>query len=275
MHFSPLASCRMCKELLSIAFYRAVFTELLITAIYVFFGLGSVLDWPETPSILQISITFNLAAATVVQIAWRASGAHINPAVTVAFLLGSRVSLVRTVCYVVAQLAGGIVGAAILYAVTPENVRGNMGINKVNVNISAGQAVAVELILTLQLVLCYFASTDTQRSTGSPAVIIGVSVALGHLVGHYYTRCSMNPARSFGPAVITGNFLQQWIFWVGPLIGAILASVLYNFVIYYDPKPFSQRLSILKGSYDGEELKTQEETHQKESLSLPSLAHRL
>ncbi|XP_039193246.1 aquaporin-6-like isoform X2 [Crotalus tigris] len=213
MHFSPLASCRMCKELLSIAFYRAVFTELLITAIYVFFGLGSVLDWPETPSILQISITFNLAAATVVQIAWRASGAHINPAVTVAFLLGSRVSLVRTVCYVVAQLAGGIVGAAILYAVTPENVRGNMGINKVNVNISAGQAVAVELILTLQLVLCYFASTDTQRSTGSPAVIIGVSVALGHLVGHYYTRCSMNPARSFGPAVITGNFLQQSSGW--------------------------------------------------------------
>ncbi|XP_026535748.1 aquaporin-6-like [Notechis scutatus] len=265
----------MCNELLSIAFYRAVFTELLVTAIYVFFGLGSVLDWPETPSILQTSITFNLAAATAVQIAWQASGAHINPAVTVAFLLGSRVSLVRTVCYVVAQLAGGIVGAAILYAVTPGNVRGNMGINKVNINISSGQAVAVELILTLQLVLCYFTSTDRQRSTGSPAVIIGISVALGHLVGHYYTRCSMNPARSFGPAVITGDFLQQWIFWVGPLIGAALASVLYNFVIYYDPKPFSQRLSILKGSYDEEEPERQEENAQKEALPLPSLVHRL
>uniref|UniRef100_A0A8C5RID3 Aquaporin 6 n=1 Tax=Laticauda laticaudata TaxID=8630 RepID=A0A8C5RID3_LATLA len=257
MHRSPLAS----------SFYRAVFTELLITAIYVFFGLGSVLDWPETPSILQTSITFNLAAAIAVQIAWQASGAHINPAVTVAFLLGSRVSLVRTVCYVVAQLAGGIVGAAILYAVTPGNVRGNMGINKVSV--------AVELILTLQLVLCYFASTDTQRSTGSPAVIIGISVALGHLVGHYYTRCSMNPARSFGPAVITGDFLQQWIFWVGPLIGAVLASVLYNFVIYYDAKPFSQRLSILKGSYDEEEPERKEENAQKEVLPLPSLVHRL
>uniref|UniRef100_A0A8C5WPB6 Aquaporin 6 n=1 Tax=Laticauda laticaudata TaxID=8630 RepID=A0A8C5WPB6_LATLA len=266
---------QMCNELLSIAFYRAVFTELLITAIYVFFGLGSVLDWPETPSILQTSITFNLAAAIAVQIAWQASGAHINPAVTVAFLLGSRVSLVRTVCYVVAQLAGGIVGAAILYAVTPGNVRGNMGINKVNIDISSGQAVAVELILTLQLVLCYFASTDTQRSTGSPAVIIGISVALGHLVGHYYTRCSMNPARSFGPAVITGDFLQQWIFWVGPLIGAVLASVLYNFVIYYDAKPFSQRLSILKGSYDEEEPERKEENAQKEVLPLPSLVHRL
>ncbi|XP_025019583.1 aquaporin-6 [Python bivittatus] len=199
----------MWKELLSIAFYRAVFTEFLVTAIYVFFGLGSALDWPETPSILQTAITFNLAAATAVQIAWHTSGAHINPAVTMAFLLGSRVSLVRSVCYVVAQLTGGIVGAAILYAVTPGNIRGNLGINTVRANVSSGQAVAVELILTLQLVLCYFASTDPQRSTGSPAVIIGISDALGHLVGHYYTSCSMNPARSFGPAVITGKFLHQ------------------------------------------------------------------
>ncbi|XP_063152637.1 aquaporin-6 [Candoia aspera] len=260
----------MWKELLSTAFYRAIFTEFLATAIYVFFGLGSVLDWPEKPSILQTAITFNLAAATAVQIAWHASGAHVNPAVTVAFLLGSRVSLVRTVCYVVAQLAGGIVGAAILYAVTPGNIRGVLGISKVKVNVSSGQAVAVELILTLQLVLCYFASTDKQRSTGSPAVMIGISVALGHLVGHYYTSCSMNPARSFGPAVITGKFLHQWVFWVGPLTGAVLASILYNFILYYDPKPFTQRLSILKG----EELKT-EGDQQKESLSLPSLVHRL
>uniref|UniRef100_A0A670YKP3 Aquaporin 6 n=1 Tax=Pseudonaja textilis TaxID=8673 RepID=A0A670YKP3_PSETE len=265
----------MCNELLSIAFYRAVFTELLATAIYVFFGLGSVLDWPETPSILQTSITFNLAAATAVQIAWQASGAHINPAVTVAFLLGSRISLVRSVCYVVAQLAGGIVGAAILYAVTPGNVRGNMALRNLKPSLSIGPDGIFELILTLQLVLCYFISTDRQRSTGSPAVIIGISVALGHLVGHYYTRCSMNPARSFGPAVITGDFLQQWIFWVGPLIGAALASILYNFVIYYDPKPFSQRLSILKGSYDEEEPERQEENAQKEALPLPSLVHRL
>lgn len=71
------------------------------------------------------------------------------------------------------------------------------------------------------------------------------------------------------------SYLSLQIFWVGPLIGAVLASVLYNFVIYYDPKPFSQRLSILKGSYDGEELKKQEENAQKEALSLPSLVHRL
>ncbi|XP_061477731.1 aquaporin-6-like isoform X2 [Rhineura floridana] len=237
----------MPRELLSLAFHRAVFAEFLATAIFVFFGLGPVLDWPEPPSVLQTAITFNLAAATTVQIAWHASGAHLNPAVTVAFLLGSRISLVRAACYVVAQLAGGITGAATLYGVTPGTVRGNLGINRVAINISSGQAVAVELILTLQLVLCYFASTDSRSKGSSPAIMIGVSVALGHLIG---------------------------IFWVGPLAGAILASVLYNFVLHYDPKTFAQRLAILKGSYDAEHLE-KDGGQQTESVSLPTLVHRL
>uniref|UniRef100_A0A8D2IYI4 Aquaporin 6 n=1 Tax=Varanus komodoensis TaxID=61221 RepID=A0A8D2IYI4_VARKO len=201
----------MWKELFSVAFLRAVLAEFLATAIYVFFGLGSVLNWPEPPSVLQSAITFNLAAATAVQISWHASGAHVNPAVTVAFLLGSRVSLVKAACYVVAQLVGGIAGAAVLYAVTAAGVRGSFGINAVRINISLTQAVMVELILTLQLVLCYFASTDSHRSTGSPAIMIGVSVALGHLIGHYYSSSSMNPARSFGPAVVVGMFPNHWV----------------------------------------------------------------
>lgn len=123
---------KMWTELLSISFYRAIFTEFLLTAIYIFFGVGSMLQWPTAlPSVLQIAITFNLAAATMVQIAWHASGAHLNPAVTVAFLLGSRVSLMRAACYVVAQLVGGIAGAATLYAVTPAHIRGDLGINLV------------------------------------------------------------------------------------------------------------------------------------------------
>ncbi|KAF7246958.1 Aquaporin-6 [Varanus komodoensis] len=264
----------MWKELFSVAFLRAVLAEFLATAIYVFFGLGSVLNWPEPPSVLQSAITFNLAAATAVQISWHASGAHVNPAVTVAFLLGSRVSLVKAACYVVAQLVGGIAGAAVLYAVTAAGVRGSFGINAVRINISLTQAVMVELILTLQLVLCYFASTDSHRSTGSPAIMIGVSVALGHLIGHYYSSSSMNPARSFGPAVVVGMFPNHWVFWVGPLAGAVLASLLYNFILYHDPKTFAQRLAILKGSYNAEEL-VKEGGQPTEPISLPTLVHRL
>ncbi|XP_011903736.1 PREDICTED: aquaporin-2 isoform X5 [Cercocebus atys] len=156
---------------------------------------------------------------------------------------------------------------------------------------TAGQAVTVELFLTLQLVLCIFASTDERRgeNPGTPALSIGFSVALGHLlgVGHghrfqppwrnrhtdhsrdrhrdpkrdtytelsrgtdtpeiHYTGCSMNPARSLAPAVVTGKFDDHWVFWIGPLVGAILGSLLYNYVLFPPAKSLSERLAVLKG----------------------------
>ncbi|XP_012874204.1 PREDICTED: aquaporin-6 [Dipodomys ordii] len=228
---------------------KALFAEFLATGLYVFFGVGSVLRWPSAlPSVLQIAITFNLATATAVQVSWKTSGAHANPAVTLAFLVGSYISLPRAMAYVAAQLTGATVGAALLYGLTPGNVRGTLGINVVHNSTSTGQAVAVELILTLQLVLCVFASTDNRHARGSPAAMIGTSVALGHLIGIYFTGCSMNPARSFGPAVIVGKFTVHWIFWVGPLTGAVLASLIYNFILFPDTKTVAQRLAILMGT---------------------------
>ncbi|XP_005067285.1 aquaporin-6 [Mesocricetus auratus] len=228
---------------------KALFAEFLATGLYVFFGVGSVLPWPVAlPSVLQIAITFNLATATAVQISWKTSGAHANPAVTLAYLVGSHISLPRAMAYIAAQLAGATVGAALLYGVTPGGVRETLGVNVVHNSTSTGQAVAVELILTLQLVLCVFASTDSRQTLGSPAAMIGTSVALGHLIGIYFTGCSMNPARSFGPAVIVGKFAVHWIFWVGPLTGAVLASLIYNFILFPDTKTVAQRLAILVGT---------------------------
>ncbi|XP_032746869.1 aquaporin-6 [Rattus rattus] len=231
------------------AISKALFAEFLATGLYVFFGVGSVLPWPVAlPSVLQVAITFNLATATAVQISWKTSGAHANPAVTLAYLVGSHISLPRAVAYIAAQLAGATVGAALLYGVTPGGVRETLGVNVVHNSTSTGQAVAVELVLTLQLVLCVFASMDGRQTLGSPAAMIGTSVALGHLIGIYFTGCSMNPARSFGPAVIVGKFAVHWIFWVGPLTGAVLASLIYNFILFPDTKTVAQRLAILVGT---------------------------
>ncbi|KAM9229152.1 aquaporin-6-like [Dugong dugon] len=114
------------------AIVKALFAEFLATGLYVFFGVGSVLRWPSAlPSILQVAITFNLAAAMAVQITWKASGARVNPAVTLAYLIGSHISLPRAVAYVAAQLAGAVAGAALLYRVTPGDIRGTLGINVV------------------------------------------------------------------------------------------------------------------------------------------------
>ncbi|MBZ3879063.1 Aquaporin-6, partial [Sciurus carolinensis] len=247
---------------------RALFAEFLATGLYVFFGVGSVLRWPSAlPSVLQIAITFNLATATAVQVTWKASGAHANPAVTLAFLVGSHISLPRAVAYVAAQLAGATVGAALLYGVTPGDIRGTLGINMVYNNSSTGQAVAVEVILTLQLVLCIFASTDNRQALGSPAAMIGTSVALGHLIGVYFTGCSMNPARSFGPAVIIGKFTVHWIFWVGPLTGAVLASLIYNFILFPDAKTLAQRLAILMGTTEVEKVGVEPQKKESQSSS--------
>ncbi|NXH61617.1 AQP2 protein, partial [Rhabdornis inornatus] len=255
-------------ELRSIAFTRAVCAEFLATLVFVLFGLGSALKWPSAPapSTLQIALAFGLAIGTLVQALGHVSGAHINPAVTLGCLLGSQLSLLRALFYVVAQLLGGVVGAAILHQITPADSREGLAINKLHNETTTGQAVTVELFLTFQLVLCVFASTDERRedNLGSPALSIGLSVAVGHLLGIRYTGCSMNPARSFAPAVIVGDFSDHWVrtwlwvlltplfsplqvFWVGPLTGAAAASILYNYILFPQAKTLSERLAILKG----------------------------
>ncbi|NXD17321.1 AQP2 protein, partial [Nothocercus nigrocapillus] len=268
-------------ELRSVAFTRAVFAEFLATLIFVLFGLGSALNWPSSsPSILQIALAFGLAIGTLVQALGHVSGAHINPAVTVACLIGSHVSFLRAVFYVVAQLLGAVAGAAILHEITPPDAREGLAINKLHNETTTGQAVTVELFLTFQLVLCIFASTDERRedNVGTPALSIGLSVAVGHLLGIRYTGCSMNPARSFAPAtlhppnrpVLTPSmllFLQ--VFWVGPLVGAAAASVIYNYLLFPQAKTFSERLAIFKG-FEPEEDWEEREVRRRQSVELHS-----
>ncbi|XP_040278274.1 aquaporin-5-like [Bufo bufo] len=267
----------MLKDLCSGAFFRAVLAEFLGTLLFVFFGLGSALSWPSAlPSILQISLAFGLAIATLVQVIGHVSGAHLNPAVTLAFMVGSQISILKCVFYILAQMFGAVAGAGLLYEFTPANVRGNLAINSINEDTTAGQAVAVELFLTMQLVLCVLATTDSRRTDniGSPALSIGLSVTLGHLLGIYYTGCSMNPARSFGPALIMGLYNYHWVFWVGPMSGAIFGSLIYNYLLFPTMKNPLSRLSILRVSYDPEHEQEREE-HRKHSVELSSFHNSL
>ncbi|KAM5336771.1 aquaporin-5 [Glossophaga mutica] len=252
---APTATMK--KEVCSVAFVKAVFTEFLATLIFVFFGLGSALQWPSAlPTILQISLAFGLAIGTLAQALGPVSGGHINPAITLALLVGNQISLLRAVFYVVAQLVGAIAGAGILYGLAPISARGNLAVNALSNNTTPGQAVVVEMILTFQLALCIFSSTDSRRTSpvGSPALSIGLSVTLGHLVGIYFTGCSMNPARSFGPAVVMKRFSSaHWVFWVGPIVGAAVAAILYFYLLFPNCLSLSERVAVVKGTYEPEE----------------------
>ncbi|KAM6106331.1 AQP5 protein, partial [Pterocles burchelli] len=262
----------MRQELLTPGFGRAILAEFICTLIFVFIGLGSALKWPSAlPSILQIALAFGLAIASLVQAFGHISGAHINPAVTIAFFVGNQISFLRTLFYVIAQLVGAIVGAGILYGVTPANTRGNLAINALNNNTTPGQALVVEIILTFQLAACIFASTDSRRggNVGSPALSIGLSVAAGHLVGIYFTGCSMNPARSFGPAVIVRKFSSaHWVFWVGPILGACLAAILYFYVLVPYCMNMSDRVAIVRGTYESEEEWEEHKEERKKSMEM-------
>uniref|UniRef100_A0A452GSP0 Lens fiber major intrinsic protein n=1 Tax=Gopherus agassizii TaxID=38772 RepID=A0A452GSP0_9SAUR len=233
-------------EVRSPSFWRAVFAEFFATMIYVFFGLGASLRWGVGPlNVLQVALAFGLAAATLVQVLGHVSGAHVNPAVTFAFLVGAQLSLLRATFYMVAQVLGGVAGAAVLYGLTPAAIRGNL----IHPGLTLAQATTVEIFLTLQFVLCFFATYDERHNgrVGSVALAIGFSLALGHLFGMYYTGAGMNPARSFAPAAITRNFSNHWVYWVGPILGATLAGLLYDFVLCPRMRGLAERLAILKG----------------------------
>uniref|UniRef100_G3P0W1 Lens fiber major intrinsic protein n=1 Tax=Gasterosteus aculeatus aculeatus TaxID=481459 RepID=G3P0W1_GASAC len=225
-------------EFRSMNFWRAVFAEFFGTMFFMFFGMGAALRWTTGPHhVLHVALCFGLAAATLIQSIGHISGGHINPAVTFAYLVGSQMSLFRAVFYIVAQCLGAVAGAAVLYGVTPGNMRGNMAMNTVRARLQPGISLGM--------------GTTVERRNGrmgSAALSIGFSVTIGHLMGMYYTGAGMNPARSFAPALLFRNFLNHWVYWVGPMIGGAMGALLYDFMLFPRMRGLSERLAALKGS---------------------------
>ncbi|XP_053485657.1 aquaporin-4-like isoform X1 [Ictalurus furcatus] len=220
------------------AFWRAVSGEFLATLIFVLISLGSTINWapdkenPPPADLVLISLCFGLSIATMVQCFAHISGGHINPAVTAAMLVTRKLSLAKALFYVLAQCLGAITGAGILFLVTPSAVQGSLGVTTVKSSISVGHALVVELLITFELVFTVFATCDNKRNDlkGSASLAIGIAVVIGHLFAIPYTGASMNPARSFGPAVIMLSWESHWVYWVGPILGGILAAAMYEYL---------------------------------------------
>uniref|UniRef100_A0A3P9QFS4 Major intrinsic protein of lens fiber a n=1 Tax=Poecilia reticulata TaxID=8081 RepID=A0A3P9QFS4_POERE len=260
-------------EFRSMSFWRAVFAEFYGTMFFVFFGLGAALRWTTGPhNVLHVAFCFGLAAATFIQSIGHISGGHINPAVTFAYLIGSQMSMFRAFFYIIAQCLGALAGAAVLYGVTPNNMRGNLSSGNEGFYFCTIENNLTYIFLTLQLVVCVFAVTDERRNgrLGSAALAIGFSVLIGHLFGMYYTGAGMNPARSFAPAVLVRNFVNHWVYWVGPMIGGAIGALLYDFLLFPRMRGLSERLATLKGTRPPE-AEAQQETRG-ESIELKTQA---
>ncbi|XP_049602653.1 aquaporin-1 [Syngnathus scovelli] len=234
------------REFKSKAFWRAVLAELVGMTLFIFLSIAAAIGKPGDPGQeVKVSLAFGLAIATLAQSLGHISGAHLNPAVTLGMLASCQISLFRAFMYIVAQLLGSTLASGILYGVRPA-ANDKLGLNEL-AGVTPSQGVGIELLATFQLVLCVIAVTDKRRRdvTGSAPLAIGLSVCLGHLAAISYTGCSINPARTFGPALVLNNFTNHWVFWVGPMCGGVAAAIVYDFLLSPKMDDFPDRVRVL------------------------------
>lgn len=223
---------------------KSLLAEFIGTMMLVLVGCGSALNWTTSFDVTQISLAFGLVVMAMVTVFGPVSGGNLNPGVSIGLLAGGELSLLKCFFYIVVQSLGAIVGAGLLYGVTPAAQRDSIGANGLNskekiedamvdVAIHAGAGFVLEALLTMMLVLVVYASAVDPKTKAAPGVapiLIGFTVAAAHLVCITYTGTSINPARSIGSAVFSGVWADHWVFWVGPLVGGALGGFLYNFV---------------------------------------------
>ncbi|XP_042346897.1 aquaporin-4 [Plectropomus leopardus] len=221
------------EELRSRQFWRAIVAELLGTLVLVSAVLGASVPGPgEAPTgPLYPAVAVGVVVVALGHCFGEISGAQVNPALTLALLATRRLDVLRAVVYMAAQCLGATLGAGALYLALPVKTTADHFVNKVPIELNAAQALGIEVLCTFQLVFTVF-SVEDQRRRESPEpgnLAIGLAHTAGVLIGARFSGASMNPARSLGPAIITGFWENHWVYWIGPVIGAILAGGSHEF----------------------------------------------
>ena len=197
----------------------------------VFAGCGAVVADDRSGGALGsvgVALAFGLAIMVMVYATGHLSGAHINPAVTVAFTLTRHFPGRDAVAYVAAQLAGAVAGALVLLAVWTDRPA---ALGATVPSVAVGSAFVYELVLTAFLMFVIMAvATDTRAVGAAAAIAIGGTVGLDALAGGSVTGASMNPARSLGPALAAGEWRSFWVYVAGPVVGAALGALAYQLV---------------------------------------------
>jgi len=252
---------------------RNWFAEAIATYALVFFGPLAIIlsvvafgDGLSIESIIMIALAHGAAIGLMVYAFGHISGAHINPAVTIPMMITKKISVADGIGYIIFQLIGAVVAAFSLKAILPEiGAKVNFGTQGgpselLNNSVMAG--FTVEIILTFFLVTVIFLTAVHKKApAGIHGISIGGMVFLLHLVGVPLTGASMNPARTFGPAVVSGFWELHWLYWVAPIIGGIIAGVIMNYIFVNNAEPETKRRSRASSIGKSQELEKYEKQY--------------
>lgn len=207
-------------------------------------GCGSAVLASAFPDVgiglLGVSFAFGLTVLTMAYAIGHISGCHLNPAVSIGQWVGGRFGGAELAPYIIAQVAGGIAGGAVLYVIASGqagfDLSGGFASNGYGEhspgNYGLGAALVCEVVMTFMFLMIILGATDKRAPQGFAPLAIGLGLTLIHLISIPVTNTSVNPARSTGVAVFVGDWAvtQLWLFWVAPIAGAILAGVVYRWL---------------------------------------------
>jgi MIP family channel proteins len=223
---------------------RPLVAEFIGVFALVFIGAGAIMTaitqgFGDGGTLVMVALAHGLAIGLMVAAAGHISGGHYNPAVTIALCIGGKIGLIKSAAYVVAQLLGAVVAALVLNQVFDKSVADlasaiptvNYESSQDGIIVGKANAFWIEIIATFFLVyVIHGVAVDSRGARAIAPLAIGLTITMDILMAGPLTGAAMNPARHFGPALVEGEWTDAWIYWVAPIIGGGLASVVHNYI---------------------------------------------
>lgn len=211
--------------------WQQYLAELISTFSLIFIGAGAVIANSVYGNVGLTGIAFahGLVLMAMIYATGHISGAHVNPAVTFAMWITKRIKTVQAALYIISQLIGATIAGFLLALIFSNANAGNLGTTSIASGISLLNGIIIEAVLTFFLVFTIFGVAVDKRSSGHHAgLAIGLVLAFDILMGGNMTGAAMNPARAFGPALASGFWSNHLVYWIGPLLGASVAALIYQ-----------------------------------------------
>ncbi|XP_071510071.1 aquaporin AQPAe.a-like [Diadema antillarum] len=232
---------RCCK--CSVNTCRCIVAEFFCSFLFMFIVGTTDLKWTdrEATSELQIALTLGFAVATLTQCFDAVSGSHLNPVVSLGFLITRQVGIIRGVAYLVVQFSGAFTAVLLLQGIIPDALQESLGATEPSEQITSHQAFGIELILTFIFVFVVLSSWELRTHGGvyswpcCRSLILGVAFSMNTMWGYAFTKASMNPARSLAAAVILNKEENPWlilleVYLAGPVLGAVVSALIYKYI---------------------------------------------